>query len=174
MRRGPSDEVSCARGGAPGEAPRRGQGKLFSTSTPSIGKGSIVKRIIRLPVLAGGIVTAVVLATLAPTTTGRADAQETGRRFQSSRYHNPYGQGRYGRYGRGYGARGTFGRSAYGYSGYGINQYRRSYGYSGYGITPYRYGYRFGYGRSPYIHSYGGSGYYQPYSGGIYFGFGGF
>lgn len=166
---------SCARGGAVrcGAPPQPGQSSLDFNSKH--GEGIIVKRIVRLPVLAGGIAMAAVLVSLAPTSTGRVDAQETRRRFQSRRYHNPYGQGRYGQYRRGYGARGTFGRSAYGYSGYRTNRYRRLYGYSGYGITRYRYRHRFGYGRNHYIRSYGGLNYYQqPYSGGIYFGFGGF
>ena len=129
-----------------------------------------MKRIVRLPVFAGGIVMVAVLASFLPNTTSRVDAQVTGLRSQSSRYYTPYGQGRYGRYGQGYGYRGTFGR--------------RDYGHSGYGITPYRYGNSYGYGNSyyygsgSYIRSYGGSAYYQPYGqiygGRIYFGYGGY
>jgi hypothetical protein len=129
------------------------------TPIPSIRKGSIVKRIFRLPVIAGGIVMAAVLASLAPTPSSHVYAQ-------AAVYYYPYGQGPYGGYVQDYvapyqangnmfqGAGGMFGDRTLG------------------GNLPSSYGYRYGYGSGPYVHAYGRSSYYQPSYGRVYVPFG--
>jgi hypothetical protein len=148
----------------------------FSTSIPSIRKGTIVKRIFRLPVLAGGIVMAAFLASLAATANSRVDAQVTVYRSQNGGYYNPYGQGPYGGYNRGYAAAiransnmfpsrgGMFGGRTYGYS--------RNYGYSLNRNVPRGYGNRFDYGIGPPVRIYGRSNYLQPSYGPVYVPFG--
>ena len=74
MRRRPS-EVSRLRGGANSAAPAAARDHS-STPIPSIRKGSIVKRIFCLPVLAGSIALAAALASLSPITSSRVYAQD--------------------------------------------------------------------------------------------------
>lgn len=141
-----------------------------------------MKHIARLPVLAGAIVAAIVVTSLAPTPASRVAAQVAGYRHRSNTYyglygqrsHSAYGQGYYGQYGQSRGYYTWPGRSTYGYSVYGVSPYgygaRSTYGYG----SLYGYGSRYGSQYNPYVHSYGGRSYYQPYTGGVYFGFGGF
>jgi hypothetical protein len=141
-----------------------------------------VKHIVRLPVLAGAIVAAIAVTSLAPTPASRVAAQFTGYRHQSNTYYglygqrsySPYAQGYYGQYGQGRGYytwpdRSTYGSSLYGVSPYGYGA-STDYGYQ----SPYGYGSRFGSQYNPYVRSYGGRSYYQPYTGGLYFGYGGY
>ena len=126
-----------------------------------------MKRIFRLPVLAGVIVMAAVLASLAPTTSNHVCAQVA--------VYYPYGQGSYGGYGQGYtipyqpnsgmfpSQEGVFINRAYGYTGSVRNGAR---------YVPSGYGYRFDYGNSPYVRVYGRSSYYQPSYGPVYVPFG--
>jgi hypothetical protein len=122
-----------------------------------------VKRIFRLPVLAGGIVMAAVLASLVPTTSSRAYAQATV-------YYYSYGQSDYGGYGQGYAAPSGANRSMFpshlAMFGGG------AYGYPRYGYVPSSSGYRFDYGTGPDVRVYSGSGYYQPSYGPVYAPFG--
>ena len=118
-----------------------------------------MKRNFRLPVVAGGIVMAAVLASLAPTTSSCVYAQATV-------YYNPYGQGPYGEYSQGYvGSSRANGSLFPSHDGmFGSTEYR----YSGYGNVPTGYGHRVDNGISPYVRVYGRSSYYQPSSGAIY------
>lgn len=138
----------------------------------------------RLPVLAGAIVAAIAVTSLAPTPASRVAAQVAGYRLQSNTYHGlygqrsyrPYGQGYYGQYGqnRGYYTwpdRSTYGSSLYGVSPYGYGT-DSTYGYGN--TSLYGYGSRYGSQYNPYVRSFGGRRYYQPNTGGLYFGFGGF
>lgn len=123
-----------------------------------------MKRIFRLPILAGGVVMAAVLASLAPTTNSRVYAQVAV-------YYNPYGQGPYGGYGQGYAspsqANGNMFPSQGGMFG------SRPNGYPGYGNGPSGYGNRrFDYEIGPYVRVYGSSSYYQPPYGPVYVPFG--
>ena len=118
-----------------------------------------MKRIFRLPVLAGGIVMAAVLASLAPTTSSRVYAQVTV-------YYYPYGQGPYGGYGQGYAV--PYRANSNMFPSHGGMFGSRAYGYSGYGYVPSGYGYRFDYGTGPYVRVYGRSSYYQPSYGPVY------
>ena len=132
-----------------------------------------MKPILRLPVLAGGIVVAAILLS---TANSRVEAQVTVYRYQNGGYYNPYGQGPYGGYNRGYAAparangnmfqsRGRmFGGRTYGYS--------RNYGQSLNRNVPLGYGNRFDYGIGPPVRVYGRSNYYQPSSGPVYVPFG--
>jgi hypothetical protein len=134
-----------------------------SISIPFKRKGFIVKRIFCLPVLAAGIVMAVVLASLAPATSSRVYAQ-------AAVYYNPYGQGPYGEYSQGYAgpsqAKGNMFPSHDGM--FGSTEYR----YEGYGNVPTGYGHRVDNGISPYVRVYGKSSYYQPSYGAVYMPFG--
>jgi len=109
-----------------------------------------VKRIFRLPVLAGGVVMAAVLASLVPTSSSRVYSQVPS-------YYNPYGQGPYGGYGQGYAASA---RTMFPSQGGPFGS--RAYGYPGYGNVPSDYGNRFSNGLNPRIRVYGKSSYSQP------------
>jgi hypothetical protein len=132
-----------------------------------------VKRIISLPVLAGGIVMAAILVS---TANSRVDAQVTVYRYQNGGYYNPYGQGPYGGYNRRYAApvrantnvfqsrARMFGGRTYGYS--------RNYGQSLNRNIPLGYGSRFDYGIGPPVRVYGRSSYSQTPYGPVYVPFG--
>ena len=143
----------CAR------AVRRADLHLNVGNIPSIRKGSIVKRIFRLPVLVGAIVMAAVLASLVPTTSSRVHAQGTV-------YYNPYGQGPYGGYGQAYAAPSRADRTMFQSAGGMFGN--RALGGS---LAP-GYGNRFDYGITPPIRVYGRSSYYQPSYGPVYVPFG--
>ena len=128
-----------------------------------------MKRIFRLPVLAGGIVMAAVLASLAPTASSRVYAQVTVYRPNGG-YYNPYGQGPYGGYGQGYAA--PYRANSSMFPSHGGMFGSRAYGYSGYGNVPSGYGNRFDYGIGPHVRVYGRSSYYQPSYGPVYVPFG--
>jgi hypothetical protein len=138
-----------------------------------------VKRIFRLPVLAGAIVTAFAVTSLTPTPASRAAAQTGGYRHHTNTYYGLYGQRSYSPYGQGYygQSRGYYTwpeRSSYGYSAYGVSPYGYGAGSTyGYGSV-YGYGSRYGSQYNPYVRSYGGRSYYQPYTGGVYFGYRGY
>lgn len=136
-------------------------------------KETNVKRIISIPVLAGGIVMAAILVS---TANSRVDAQVTVYRYQNGGYYNPYGQGPYGGYNRGYAAPARantyvfqsrarrFGGRTYGYS--------RNYGQSLNRNIPLGYGSRFDYGIGPPVRVYGRSSYSQAPYGPVYVPFG--
>ena len=119
-----------------------------------------MKRIFRLSVLAGVIVMAAVLASLAPTTSSCVYAQ------QVTVYYYPYGQGSYGGYGQGYVA--PYRANSNMFPSHDGMFDRRDYGYSGYGYVPSGNVYRYNYGPGPYVRYYGRSGYYQPPYGPVY------
>jgi hypothetical protein len=118
-----------------------------------------VKRIFRLPVLAGSIALAAALALLAPITSSRVYAQGTV-------YYNPYGQGPYGEYSQGYASSSRTNGNMFPRQGgmFGSTNYR----YSGYGNVPYGYDYGIG----PPVRVYGRSSYYQPSYNAVYVPFG--
>jgi hypothetical protein len=118
-----------------------------------------VKRIFCLPVLAGSIVMAVVLASLAPATSSRVYAQGTV-------YYNPYGQGPYGEYSQGYS--GAYRANGYMFPRQGGMFGNTNHRYSGYANVPYGYDYGIG----PPVRVYGRSSYYQPSYGAVYVPFG--
>ena len=165
MRRRPG-EVACSRGGAGGTTPRRGEAIICLH--PQTTKGTIVKHISRLPVLAGGIVLAAFL--LAPATNSRVDAQVTVYRYQQGGYYNPYGQGPYTGYGRNYTASGRANTRMF--PGHGGTFTTRTYGYSVNGNVPTGYGKRIHHRNGPPVRVYGGSSYYQPSYGPVYVPFG--
>ena len=142
----------------------------YSISIPSLRKGSIVKRVVRLPLVAGGLVMAAVLASLAPTTSSQASAQVPVYVNQPGGYYNPYGQGPYGGYGLGYVV--VPRASGYMFPNYGGIFRSRAYGYPAYGYVPSGYGNRFEYGIGPQVQVYGGTSYYQPSYGPVYGPFG--
>jgi len=119
-----------------------------------------MKRIFCLPVLAGCIVMAAVLASLAPTASNRVYAQ------QVTVYYYPYGQGPYGGYGQGYATQYRANTSMFPSNDGRFD--RRDYGYSGYGYAPSANVYRYNYGPGPYVRYYGRTSYYQPTYGPVY------
>ena len=129
-----------------------------------------MKRIFRLPVLAGGIVMAAFLAALAATANSRVDAQVTVYRHQNGGYYNPYGQGPYGGYNRGYAA--TVRTDSSMFPNRGGMFGGRTYGYSPNRNVPRGDGNRFDYGIGPPIRVYGRSSQIQPSHGPVYVPFG--
>jgi hypothetical protein len=101
-----------------------------------------MKRILRGSALAGCIVAAVWMVSLAPIPHNFAYAQRTLMRGQTVVYYNEYGQGYYGVNGQNYGATYVL---------------VPNNGYSGFGNGPYGNGY----GRGPYYLGYNNSGYYD-------------
>ena len=118
-----------------------------------------MKRMFCLPVLAGVIVVAAVMASLAPTASSHVYAQQVT-------VYYPYGQGPYGGYGQGYTGpyrvNSTMFPSQEGIFG------GRAYGYSGQVYVPSGNVYRYNYGPGPYVRYYGRSSYYQPTYGPVY------
>ena len=129
-----------------------------------------MKRFFRLPVLAGGIVMAAFLASLAATAHSRVDAQVTVYRYQNGGHYNPYGQGRYGGYNRGYAAIARANNSMFPSRGGMFGG--RTYGHPLNRNVPLGYDNRFDYGIGPPIRVYGRSRYYQPSYGPVYVPFG--
>jgi len=111
---------------------------------------------------------AVMLASLAPTTSSRVYAQ------QVTVYYYPYGQGPYGGYGQGYAA--PYRANSNMFPSQDGRFVSRAYGYSGYGYVPSSYSYRYNYGTGPYVRYYGRTSYYQPSYAPVYvpFGYGGY
>jgi len=118
-----------------------------------------MKRIFRLPVLAGVIVMAAVLASLTPATSSHVYAQVTV-------YYYPYGQGPYGGYGQVYAA--PYRANSNMFPSNDGRFDRRDYGYSDYGYAPPANVYRYNYGPGPYVRVYGRTTYYQPTYGPVY------
>ncbi|MHB8899955.1 MAG: hypothetical protein ACYC6Y_14505 [Thermoguttaceae bacterium] len=123
-----------------------------------------MKRIFRLPVLAGSMVMAAFLLT--PTTNSRVDAQVTVYRYQNGGYYNPYGQGPYGGYGRDYADSGR-GNSKM-FPNHGGMIASRTYGHSTDWNVSSDYGDRIHRRNGPPVRVYGKSSYYQPSSGPVY------
>jgi hypothetical protein len=125
-----------------------------------------MKRIFRLPVLAGVIVMAAMLASLTPTTSNHVYAQVT--------VYYPYGQGPYGGYVQGYAT--PYRANSNMFPSNDGRFDRRDYGYSGYGYVPSGNVYRYNYGPGPYVRYYGRTSYYQPSYAPVYvpFGYGGY
>ena len=129
-----------------------------------------MKRFFRRLVLAGGIVMAAVLASLAPTASSRVYAQVTVYRYQHGGYYNPYVQGRYDGYGQGYATSSRANRTMFqSHAGLFGSRVR---GHAGYGAVPSGNSSRFDYRTGPPIRVYGRSSYYQPSYGPVYVPFG--
>ena len=129
-----------------------------------------MNRIFRLPVLAGGILMAAVLASLAPATNSRVYAQVTVYRYQQGGYFNPYDQGFRDGYGQGYATSSRANRTMF-QSHAGLFGSRVG-GYSGYAAVPSGHNSRFDYSTGPHVRFYGRTRYYQPSNGPVYMPFG--
>ena len=129
-----------------------------------------MNRIFRLPVLAGGILMAAVLASLAPATSSRVYAQVTVYSHQNGGYYNPYGQGFRDGYGQGLATSSRASRTMF-QSHAGLFGSRVG-GHSGYGAGPPGDSSRFDYSTGPHVRVYGRTRYHQPSYGPVYMPFG--